>query len=160
MDDKLKWCFSRKGVRLIEPNENLAREYLKSAEETLLVLKDIKERSNMWLATTKYYCEYFAVYALLMRLGIKSEIHDCTIEIIKFLEKESIIEKGIAKVLEHDKELRIDNQYYLKNKRVAVSYNSLRDLILKMKERINIITNEKVGEIREKIRKLVSETFQ
>ncbi|MBW2979404.1 hypothetical protein DRZ77_03055 [Candidatus Woesearchaeota archaeon] len=160
MDDKLKWCFSKKGVRLIEPNENLAREYLKSAEETLLVLKDIKERSNMWLATTKYYCEYFAVYALLMRLGIKSEIHDCTIEIIKFLEKESIIEKGIAKVLEHDKELRIDNQYYLKNKRVAVSYNSLRDLILKMKERINIITNEKVGEIREKIRKLVSEAFQ
>ncbi len=43
MDDKLKWCFRKREVKLIEPNENLANEYLKSAEETLLVLRDIKE---------------------------------------------------------------------------------------------------------------------
>lgn len=36
----------------------------------------IKNKSNMWISTTKYYCEYFAVYSLLMKLGIKSEIHD------------------------------------------------------------------------------------
>jgi len=155
MDDKLKWCFGKKEVKLIEPNENLAREYLKSAEETLLVLKDIKGKSNMWLATTKYYCEYFAIYALLMRLGIKSGIHDCTIEILKFLEKENVIERGIAKMLEYDKELRIDNQYYLKNRKVVVNYDNLRDLILKMKEIINIISNEKIDEIRKKIRELI-----
>ena len=79
MINKLKWCFERKEVKLIEPNENLSGAYLKSAEETFLVLKDIKEESNMWLATMKYYCEYFSCYALLMRVGIKSEIHDCTI---------------------------------------------------------------------------------
>jgi len=155
MDDKLKWCFGKKEVKLIEPNENLAREYLKSAEETLLVLKDIEGKSNMWLATTKYYCEYFAIYALLMCLGIKSEIHDCTIEILKFLEKENVIERGTAKMLEYDKELRIDNQYYLKNRKVIVNYNNLRDLILKMKEIINTISNEKIDEIRKKIRELI-----
>ena len=37
MVNKLKWCFSKKEVKLIEPNENLAREYIKSAEETLVV---------------------------------------------------------------------------------------------------------------------------
>ena len=151
MADELRWCFGKKEVKLIEPNENLASEYLKSAEETLLVLKDIKGKSNMWLATTKYYCEYFAVYALLMKLGIKSEIHDCTIEIIKFLEKQNVIERGIAKILENDKRLRIDNQYYLKNKKVFVDYNNLRDLILEIKEIINTITNEKIEEIRRKI---------
>ena len=41
MVDKLKWCFSRKGIKLIELNENLAKEYLKSAEETLIILKNI-----------------------------------------------------------------------------------------------------------------------
>ena len=151
MVNKLRWCFGKKEVKLIEPNENLVNEYLKSAEETLLVLKDIKGKSNMWLATTKYYCEYFAVYALLMKLGIKSEIHDCTIEIIKFLEKQNVIERGIAKILENDKRLRIDNQYYLKNKKVFVDYNNLRDLILEIKEIINTITNEKIEEIRRKI---------
>ena len=66
MADRLKWCFKqRKGIRLIEPNENLAEEYIRSAEETLAVLSNIKGKSNMWLATTKYYCEYFAIYALL-----------------------------------------------------------------------------------------------
>ena len=151
MADELRWCFGKKEVKLIEPNENLASEYLKSAEETLLVLKDIKGKSNMWLATTKYYTEYFAVYALLMKIGIKSEIHDCTIEIAKFLEKQGIIEKGIEKMLENDKRLRIDNQYYLRNKEVSINYNNLRDLILKIKEIINTITNEKIEEIRRKI---------
>ncbi len=155
MVNKLKWCFSKKEVKLIEPNENLAKEYLRSAEETLLVLRNVVGKSNMWLAATKYYCEYFACYALLMRLGIKSEIHDCTIEILKFLEKENIVDKGMAKMLEKDKELRIDNQYYLKNKEVVANYNKLRDLILKTKEIINTITNEKIEEIRTKIRGLI-----
>jgi uncharacterized protein (UPF0332 family) len=155
MVDKLRWCFSKKEVKFIEPNENLANEYLRSAEETLLVLKNIEGKSNMWLATTKYYCEYFACYALLMRLGIKSEIHDCTIEIISFLEKQRVIEKGTAKMLENDKELRIDNQYYLKNRPVDIDYNALRDFVLRIKEIINTITNEKIKEIREKIRRAI-----
>jgi len=156
MVDKLRWCFGKKEVKFIEPNENLANEYLKSAEETLLVLKDIGRKSNMCVATAKYYCEYFAAYALLMRFGIKSEIHNCTIEILKFLEKENVVEKGIAEMLEYDKELRIDNQYYLKNRKVIVNYNNLRDLILKMKEITNTISNEKIDEIRKKIKKLIS----
>lgn len=155
MADKLKWCFGKKEVKLIEPNENLANEYLESAEETLLVLRNIKGKSNMWLATTKYYCEYFACYALLMRFGVKSEIHNCTIAIIKFLEKEGIIEKGMAKMLEKDKELRIDNQYYLKNIEVVIDYNALRDFILKIKEIITTITNEKIEGIRKKIKKRI-----
>ncbi len=148
MVDKLKWCFNKKEVKFIEPNENLAREYLRSAEETLLVLRAIEKKSNMWLATTKYYCEYFALYALLMRIGIKSEIHICTIEILKFLERQGIIKKGIAKMLERDKELRIDNQYYLKNKKVTINFDQLRDLILEIKELINTITNEQIEKIR------------
>ena len=59
-------------------------------------------------------------------------------------------------MLEYDKELRIDNQYYLKNRKVIVNYNDLRDLILKMKEITNTISNEKIDEIRKKIKKLIS----
>ncbi len=153
MVDKLKWCFSKKEVKLVDPNENLAKEYIRSAEETLLVLKDIKGKSNMWLATTKYYCEYFATYALLMRFGIKSEIHDCTIEIVKFLEQLGILNKYVSKVLERDKKLRIDNQYYLKNRKVTVDYNNLRDFVLELKELVMSITEEDVAKVRRELMK-------
>ena len=94
----ISWCKNqKKGVKLIEPNNNLCKEYLKNAEETLEFLKDIENKSNMWLAVTKYYFEYFTVYALLMKIGVKSEIHDCTIEICKLFEKEGLIPKNICK---------------------------------------------------------------
>jgi len=113
---KLNWCCKQpSGLKIDKPNDNLAKEYLQSAEETLSILQDIKEKSNMWLATTQYYCEYFSIYALLQKIGIKCEIHDCTIEIARFLEEIEIIPKDYTKKLEEDKELRIDNQYYLKN---------------------------------------------
>ena len=73
--NKISWCKKQtKGIKLIEPNNNLSQEYFQNAEESLKVLRHIKEtQSNMWLATTKYYIEYFAVYSVLMKLGIKCE---------------------------------------------------------------------------------------
>lgn len=150
----LNWCKKqKKGIKLVEPNENLCKEYIKSAEETLTVLKDIKDKSNMWLATTKYYCEYFAVYALLMKFGIKSEIHECTIELCKFLEKERILPLNITKRLEEDKELRIDNQYYLKNIKTEINFPELVNFVLEIKRVTNSLTLDKIKEIRNKVMK-------
>ena len=148
----LEWCKKQKrGIKLIEPNENLCREYLASAEETLSILKDIENKSNMWLATTKYYCEYFAVYALLMKLGIESEIHDCTITVCKILEDEKMLLRGTCKILEKDKKLRIDNQYYLKNIKISIDYSELANFILKIKSIINSLTFDHINKLREKI---------
>jgi uncharacterized protein (UPF0332 family) len=156
MVDRIKWCFNKKEVKFIEPNENIAKEYINSAEETLIVLNDINGKSNIWLATTKYYCEYFALYSLLMRIGIKSEIHDCTIEILKFIEQKGYLDEATIKTIEEDKELRIDNQYYLKNIPVIIDFDKLRYLILYMKELINIISNEEIDNIRKEIKKIIS----
>lgn len=153
---KLIWCFNQnKGIKLIEPNINLAEEYISSSEETFLVLQSIKDQSNIWVATTKYYCEYFAIYAILMKLAIKCEIHDCTIELCKFLEEENVIPKGYSKILENDKELRIDNQYYLKNRKVRVESNMLRDFILTIKNKINLLTLEETTNIRKKLKQII-----
>src|SRR3989344_6965423 len=108
---EIKWCKNQKnGIKLVQPNENLFNEYIKTAEETLEVLRSIKDKSKVWLAATKYYCEYFALYSLLMRIGIKSEIHECTIALCKLLEKEKIIPEGYTNIISEDKQLRIDNQ--------------------------------------------------
>jgi len=143
---KINWCKKQeRGIKLIEPNENLSKEYFENAEESLRVLRSIKEtQSNMWLATTKYYIEYFAVYSILMKLGIKCEIHDCTISLTKFLESEEIIKEGFSKILESDKELRIDNQYYLKNKPVKIDFEELSGFLISIRESLNKLNYIKI----------------
>ena len=150
MVNKLRWCLKQKnGLRLIEPNDNLADEYIKNSEETLLIIRRIGNQSNIWLATTKYYCKYFAIYALLMKIGIKSEIHECTIKITEILEEKEILPQGTAAMLERDKELRIDNQYYLKNRIIIINFNKLRDFILTMKDIVQSLSYTKIKDIRD-----------
>lgn len=153
---KINWCKEKKGgIQIQGPNENLSKEYYESAEESIIVLKSIKEtKSNMWLATTKYYIGYFAVYSVLMKIGVKCEIHDCTIALVRFLEDENIIEKGTSRVLENDKELRIDNQYYLKNKPINVDFDKISEFIISIKRSLEKLDNNKITELREKIKNI------
>jgi len=153
---KINWCKKQKdGIRIQEPNDNVSQEYYKNAEESMKVLRALKKtKSNMWLATTKYYIEYFAIYSVFMKLGIKCEIHDCTIALAKFLEYENIIEKGISKILEDDKELRIENQYYLKNKPVNIDFEKLSGFLLSIKKSLEKLKQDKIRELREEIKKL------
>lgn len=147
----LEWC-RKKGMKMIEPNENLAEEYFKNAEETLRVTNMIKgSGSNMWLATQKYYTEYLAAYSLMMKMGIKSEVHSCTIEIMRLLEKEGFIDFEFSKILEEDKELRIDNQYYLKNRPVDFNPRRLSEILLKIKTVLDNISRERINIIRKVI---------
>jgi hypothetical protein len=109
----------------------------------------------MWKAVKKYYTEYLAVYALLMRIGIKCEIHDCTIELIKTIEDFNLFPKDTYKLLNSDKKLRIDNQYYLKNIDVVLDYDLLLNFILGIKEKINSIGFNEINLIRNKIKEIL-----
>mgnify|MGYP003973980623 FL=1 len=41
--DKVKWCLNqKKGLSLIDPNDNLSKEYYSEALETLQELEDVK----------------------------------------------------------------------------------------------------------------------
>ena len=107
--------------------------------------------SNMWIATHKYYTEYLAAYAILMKIGIKSEIHSCTIEVIKILEEKNIINIPLSKYLEDDKNLRIENQYYLKNVKIELDPKLLSNILLVVRSSLNSITKEQIEKIRETI---------
>jgi hypothetical protein len=149
----INWCLKQsRGIELVKPNDNLAKDYLYSSEETLFSLKNSNETSNMWKATKKYYAEYLAVYALMMKLGIKCEIHDCTIEITKLLK--DIFPKNTYSILFEDKKLRTDNQYYLKNIVVEIDYEELFNFILEIKNTINSISPKEIQNIRTSLKKL------
>lgn len=153
--NKISWCKNQtKGIKLVDPNNNLSQEYFQNAEESLKVLGYIKEtQSNMWLATAKYYIEYFAVYSILMKIGIKCEIHECTISLTNYLEGDLGL-KGVSIRLKKDKEIRIDNQYYLKNRPVEIKLGELADFLLAIKSCLEKLDNEKIEKIRNKLVKL------
>ncbi|MBN2881292.1 hypothetical protein JXM83_04545 [Candidatus Woesearchaeota archaeon] len=109
--NKIKWCLDKKeGFHSIEPNLNLSAAYLKKAEEALesMRINTIKD----WKISTAYYTTYFSLYSILMKIGIKCEIHSCTIEfakifLIDFFEKEEL------DFIEDSMKARIDSQYYV-----------------------------------------------
>ena len=82
MKDRLKWCCNQKhGIELIEPNKNLADAFILKAEHFLEEMKNAKYKESK--ISFAYYTMYNGVYALLQRMGIKSEIHVCTFECIR-----------------------------------------------------------------------------
>jgi len=109
--ERISWCIKkREGLQLITPNINLSNAYLKKAEEALesIKLNTIKD----WKISTSYYTLYFSVYALLMKIGVKCEIHSCTISFAKAFLIEFFEEKDLD-FLEASLKARIDSQYYV-----------------------------------------------
>ena len=109
-DENLIWCFRQKrGIRIAEPNPNLTKAYLKkatSALNTMTAALQINEAD--WTATTAYYARYFALYALLMKIGVKSEIHDCTINMAQLLANHRILSQNLVDDIAEAKQTRID----------------------------------------------------
>ena len=155
----MTWCFKQKrGICLIAPNPNLTIAYLKkaiSALNTMTAALQIKETD--WTATTAYYARYFALYALLMKLGVKSEIHDCTINVAKLLSNNGILNSSLIDDIAKAKQTRIDTQYYvakeLNQTDVKNNAEGARKFVLELEQTIENITPEQVDSVRIQLKK-------
>src|SRR3989338_9108055 len=152
--DKLAWCKKQKNwIELIEPNLNLSQEYIEKAENALRAVKSL-EGNKEWQISSAYYAMYFSLYAILMRVGVKCEIHACTIEIMKkaltkyFSNEEiNLLQKSLA--------ARIDSQYYTdrdvkEEQRITMVENESR-FHLKCKKLTIKVTSNEILSIRERI---------
>ncbi|MEA3229496.1 MAG: hypothetical protein U9P44_01150 [archaeon] len=112
--DQIKWCMQqKKGVELVEPSENLRDAYLIKAEEALDTLRTSKSRD--WQLTAAYYTIYHGIYSLFMKIGIKCEIHSCTIEFTKRFLKDYFLPEDFE-LIDKVFSARIDSQYYVNRK--------------------------------------------
>lgn len=161
--NKLAWCEKQKnGSKLIQPNENLCKEYFQKAKNALNATNKLESNAE-WQISTIYYSMYYSIYALVTKTGLKSENHSCSIQIIKELFKEYFLKKEIL-LLEEAQKYRIDAQYYVDR---MIEEKEIKKLIkksiafnLKCRE-ISITLNEEiVKKIREeyivKTKKLIS----
>ena len=72
-----------KRKELFDPNDNLAKGYLKMAENSLGTMSREKQYNLMFAISACYYSMYYSLYAICMKLGVKCEIHSCTLEFMK-----------------------------------------------------------------------------
>ncbi len=85
----LRWCCTNEnGLKLDTPSENLAQGYLTLAENALGTMNRERNYNRQFAISACYYSMYYALYAILMKLGIKCEIHSCTLEFMKKLLKD------------------------------------------------------------------------
>jgi hypothetical protein len=148
--NKIRWCsLQKEGIKLIEPNETIGKKYLADADSDM---KDMQAASVKWKNIVSYYACYNAFYGILQKIGIKCEIHECTLELIKFLDQFSEKQK---KLLESLKQTRIDVQYYLKPPKL-IDEKIISDFILTCKDIFNKLSYDKIYSIRGEIQKLIN----
>ncbi|MCK5449378.1 HEPN domain-containing protein [Candidatus Pacearchaeota archaeon] len=155
--DRIKWCAGKKeGLSLVEPNSDLANAYIRKAEEALesMQINIIKD----WKISTAYYTIYFSLYAVLMKLGVKCEIHSCTIEFTKRFLKEYFEEIELD-FTEDSLKARIDSQYYVDRTVPDEQYNNMiqksPEFLVKCKSVLIKLNEKKVNEIRSKFQEEV-----
>jgi uncharacterized protein (UPF0332 family) len=101
-----------KGIRIVAPSDNLVKAYHEKSNNALKSM-EINAQAGLveWAVSASYYAKYFAVYSLLSKIGVKCEIHDCTITLFEYLFCDSI-PKEVIKNLRESKADRVELQYY------------------------------------------------
>ena len=160
--DKIKWCAGKKeGLSLIEPNSDLAEAYTKKAEEALesMRINIIKD----WEISTAYYTLYFSLYSVLTKIGIKCEIHSCTIAFAKRFLTEFLSEDDLD-FIEDSLKARIDSQYYIDRTVPDEQYNKMvknaPEFLVKCKSILIKLNEKKINEVRTEFQKALAEKRQ
>ena len=157
--DKIKWCAGkREGLSIIEPNSDLAEAYTKKSEEALesMRVNIIKD----WKISTVYYTIYFSLYSILTKIGIRCEIHSCTIEFAKRFLKEFFSEEELD-FTEDSLKARIDSQYYVDRIVPDEQYDKMikkaPEFLVKCKSILVKLNEKKINEIRKEFQKALNE---
>ncbi len=154
-DRKLKWCFSLKdGLRIVEPNERLAKSYLKEAKASLeRAEKNFRDGDLLWTTVVIYYAEYYALYSFLQRIGIKCENHFCSILAVGL-----ILGAEKTEIINRHKDKRIGAQYYMrvdKGDEVGKMLQEAKTFVSMFDEIVSNLTENDINLHREKLKSLI-----
>jgi uncharacterized protein (UPF0332 family) len=151
----LNWCAKqKKGIRIIKGSENLQKAYLGKSNESIRSMEiNAREGISEWAISASYYAKYFAIYALLSRIGVKCEIHDCTIALFSYLFSDEL-EPEIIESLKQAKQERIEVQYYttIVDVNIHQMVVETRRFVLKIEEIIDGLNTQRITNIQKKLK--------
>lgn len=152
--DDFGFCFKKvSGLNLISSNENLVNVYKRKSRSALNMLQSaIEKKEDEWILDTSYYAKYFIVYALFMKVGIKSEIHDCTIFALESIFCDlGIISSNLCKDLSDSRDLRVGSLYYDKDfgkNEILNKANTTPNFCLEIESIVDNLSKEDISKIR------------
>jgi uncharacterized protein (UPF0332 family) len=93
-----------------------------------------------------------------MKIGVKSEIHDCTIRIGRYLSENGILNKNLIDDIEKAKQTRIDMQYYAVKefgvREIKNNVESARKFVLDIEKETGNLTTDKVSFLRDRLKNM------
>lgn len=152
----------KRGIRMVEPSERLGRAYAKKSHAAMRSMRlNMGHGIGDWAASTSYYAMYYAVHSLLMRVGIKCEIHDCTAALFGHLFGAGCGDGGadrgdLAGILRKARERRVAAQHCTDGEADAADLDDMASDTCRFVTRIEAIADgldrEGIGEIRDRLR--------
>lgn len=150
----ISWCFrQRNGIKVVKPSENLVKAYLHKSTNAIKAMEvNAQAGITEWAVSAAYYARYFAVYALLSKVGVKCEIHDCTIALFEYLFG-NVVQKGMVEEIKLAKEDRVESQYYVKEGRVDLieTTKKTKNFVLEVERIIDNLDQQQVTNLRQKL---------
>ena len=151
----LKWCCSKKeGIRLIESNENLSLGYMQMAENAIGTMNREKNLNIQFAISACYYSMYYSLYSILMKIGVKCEIHSCTLEFMKELLMDFYLKED-HKIILKAFNTRNTSQYYvdkiIPREDIDFIFSKTTPFLSKSKEILSKINEKEILKIRKEI---------
>lgn len=123
-----------RGLKIIDPNEDLAKGHIDKADHNLVVMADLNKLGHSdWVVVVAYYSMYHSATAILAKIGLDSKDHATTVAILEYffgkkIEK-SLLEKfnELKEKKENTQIIKIEEKYIdylwkIKKKRETVQY--------------------------------------
>ena len=155
MGVSLKWCCRKgEGIGLIEPNNNLSAGYIQMAENAVGTMNRERGLNLQFAISACYYSMYYSLYSILMKLGIKCEIHACTLEFMKRVLKDLYLDEDY-KIIKTAFNAREASQYYVdkivSKEDINLIFSNAVPFFNKSKEILSRINEKDILNIREEI---------
>lgn len=153
----LEWCLKQsKGIKIVASSDNLVKAYREKSKNALKSM-EVNAQACLfeWAVSASYYAKYFAVYSLLSKIGVKCEIHDCTITLFEYLFCDNV-NKEIIKDLRESKADRVELQYYTQPISVDLEQvmKGTKKFVLEIENVADGLNSQRIVEMQKKLKSL------
>jgi uncharacterized protein (UPF0332 family) len=146
----------KKGIRLVKPSDDVVRAYIEKAQNALKSM-DVNANAGIteWAISAAYYARYFSVYALLSRIGVKCEIHDCTVALFEYLFG-ATVSKEMVEDLRLSKQDRVEYQYYPKESKIDLGMvaKDAKVFVLEIEKLLDESNQETISALQKKLKQI------
>lgn len=99
-----------RGLKIIEPDEDLAKSHIDKADHNLVVMTDLNKLGHSdWVVIVAYYSMYHSATSVLAKIGLDSKDHTTTVAVLEYFFGKKI-ERSLLEKFNELKEKKEDTE--------------------------------------------------